>query len=52
MQSRGTAMVGFQPVAGLNTFRMLFMNPNVTTGDVDAVLDLIDEYGLAELGSS
>lgn len=49
MQSRGTAMVGFQPIAGLNTFRMLFMNPNVTTQDVDTILDLIDEYGLAAM---
>jgi glutamate/tyrosine decarboxylase-like PLP-dependent enzyme len=45
MQSKGTAMVGFQPIDGLNTFRMLFMNPIVTTTDVDAILDRIDEYG-------
>ena len=47
MQAHGTAMVGFQPIGGLNTFRMLFMNPKVTTQDVDAILDLIDEYGTA-----
>ncbi len=47
MQAHGTAMVGFQPIDGLNTFRMLFMNPKVTTEDVDAILDLIDEYGTA-----
>ena len=45
MQAEGTAMVGFQPIAGLNTFRMLFMNPNVTEGDIDVVLDLIEQYG-------
>ena len=45
MQRQGTAMVGFQPVHGLNTFRLLFMNPAVTTDDVDAVLGLIDRYG-------
>jgi len=45
-------MVGFQPIAGLNTFRMLFMNPEVTTGDVDAVLDLIDEYGRVTFNAS
>ncbi|MFW2383332.1 MAG: pyridoxal phosphate-dependent decarboxylase family protein [Acidimicrobiales bacterium] len=44
MQVEGTAMVGFQPVHGLNTFRMLFMNPSVTINDVDAVLGYIAEY--------
>ncbi|MGB5953503.1 MAG: pyridoxal-dependent decarboxylase [Ornithinimicrobium sp.] len=47
MQTEGSAMVGFQPVAGLNTFRLIFMNPSVTTSDVDALLDLISEYGNA-----
>lgn len=46
MQEEGTAMVGFQPIEGLNTFRLLFMNPTVTTDDVDAMLDRIAEYGL------
>ncbi len=45
MQAEGTAMVGYQPVHGLNTFRLLFMNPRVTTADVDAVLARIDDYG-------
>jgi glutamate/tyrosine decarboxylase-like PLP-dependent enzyme len=45
MQAEGTAMIGFQPIAGLNTFRMLFMNSTVTTDDVDAILDRISEYG-------
>jgi len=45
MQSEGTAMVGFQPIEGLNTFRLLFMNPTVTVADVDAMMDRIAEYG-------
>jgi len=45
MQAEGTAMVGFQPIQGLNTFRMLFMNRAVATEDVDAILDHIDLYG-------
>ena len=52
MQSEGTAMVGFQPIAGLNTFRMLFMNPAVSTTDVDVMLDRIAEYGQAAIESS
>ena len=47
MQAEGTAMVGYQPVHGINTFRLLFMNPAVITDDVDAVLTLIDRYGTA-----
>lgn len=49
MQTDGTAMVGFQPIAGLNTFRFLFMNPMVSSVDVDAMLDRISEYGSAAL---
>jgi glutamate decarboxylase len=45
MQAAGTAMLGFQPVHGLNTFRILFMNPEVSAADVDAVFALIDQYG-------
>ncbi len=52
MQAAGTVMVGFQPIEGLNAFRMLFMNPAVTTGDVDAMLELIAEYGQAAIESS
>ena len=51
MQAEGTAMVGFQPICGLNTFRMLFMNPTVRTEDVDAILDRISEYGIKALGT-
>ncbi|MEL6985683.1 MAG: pyridoxal-dependent decarboxylase, partial [Actinomycetota bacterium] len=45
MQRHGTAMVGYQPIDGLNTFRLLFMNPTVTEADVDALLDRIAQYG-------
>ena len=45
MQAEGTAMVGFQPIEGLNTFRLLFMNPAVDKADVDAMLDRVSEYG-------
>jgi glutamate/tyrosine decarboxylase-like PLP-dependent enzyme len=48
MQQEGTAMVGYQPVHGINTFRLLFMNPEVTTGDVDAVLGHLARYGAEE----
>lgn len=48
MQAEGTAMMGFQPIEGLNTFRLLFMNPDVTTDDVDAMLGCVAEYGAAE----
>jgi hypothetical protein len=45
MQTEGTAMVGFQPVQGVNAFRLLFMNPMVATVDIDAVLAVIAEAG-------
>lgn len=45
MQNAGTAMMGFQPIAGLNTFRLLFMNPEVLPGDVDAMMDHVAQYG-------
>ncbi len=48
MQTEGTAMVGYQPTDGLNTFRLLFMNPAVTIDDVDETLRLIDDYGQQE----
>ncbi len=44
MQAEGTAMVGFQPIHGINSFRFLFMNTSVTTDDVDAMVDLIIAY--------
>jgi len=47
MQAEGTAMIGFQPIGGLNTFRLLYMNPAVSEADVDALLDRVAEYGHA-----
>ncbi len=47
MQREGTAMLGYQPVHGLNSFRLLFMNPTVQPRDIDAVLGHIDRYGSA-----
>jgi glutamate/tyrosine decarboxylase-like PLP-dependent enzyme len=44
MQAEGTAMVGFQPIRQINSFRMLFMNPSVTTSDVDAIFQHICDY--------
>ncbi len=44
MQAEGTAMVGFQPIHGVNTFRMLYMNTSVTVEDVDAILAYIAKY--------
>ncbi len=49
MQAEGTGMIGYQPIHGLNTFRMLFMNPAVSTDDVDAILAAIERYGAAAL---
>ncbi len=48
MQGEGTAMVGYQPVHGLNAFRLLFMNPSVQVSDVDAVLAHLARYGAEE----
>lgn len=51
MQHEGTAMVGFQPLGERpNFFRMLFINPSVTRADVDAVIELIDRYGMHSFG--
>ncbi|GEM_PF-69008 len=41
LQSNGSALIGFQPVDGLNVFRLLFMNPTVGLDDVDTMLDLL-----------
>jgi phage host-nuclease inhibitor protein Gam len=35
-------------VHGINTFRILIMNPTVGTGDVEAVLDHLARYGAEE----
>ena len=44
MQTEGSALIGFQPVHGLNCFRLLFMNPAVTEADADRLLDLIADH--------
>lgn len=45
LQAEGTAMIGFQPMHGMNTFRMICMNPDLKPHDIDAILDHIDRYG-------
>ena len=47
MQAEGSALVGYQPVHGLNCFRLIFMNPAVTVDDVDEMLDLIATHSAA-----
>ncbi|NDH88873.1 MAG: hypothetical protein EBY61_09740, partial [Actinobacteria bacterium] len=44
MQAEGSALIGYQPVHGVNCFRLIFMNPAVTHDDVDILLDLIGRY--------
>ena len=39
MQAEGSALIGYQPVHGINCFRLIFMNP--ACDDVDILLDLI-----------
>lgn len=46
-QAEGTAMLGYQPIHGVNTFRLIFMNPAVAETDIDAALAHIDAYGRA-----
>ncbi len=45
MQAEGTAMLGFQPIGGCNTFRLICMSSTVQTDDIDAVYRLISTYG-------
>lgn len=46
MVQAGTTLLGYQPLAGRPHFlRLLFINPAVTRGDVDATLELIDRHG-------
>jgi hypothetical protein len=47
MQSEGTGMIGFQPIHGMNTFRMICMSTTLQTTDIDALLGSINTYGLA-----
>ena len=46
MQADGSGMIGYQPIHGLNTFRMIAMNTTLQTSDVDALLDAIDSAGM------
>lgn len=45
LQAEGSGMIGFQPVHGRNTFRMICMNPTLQPTDVDALLAAIDDAG-------
>ena len=47
MQAEGTGMIGYQPVHGLNAFRMICMSPTLQPDDVDALLAAIDQAGMA-----
>ncbi|MDW3218268.1 MAG: pyridoxal-dependent decarboxylase [Acidimicrobiales bacterium] len=47
MQAEGSGMIGYQPVHGLNTFRMICMSPTLLAADVDALLAAIDAGGRA-----
>ncbi len=47
MQADGSAMMGYQPIHGLNTFRMICMNTTLQTSNVDAMLAIIDAAGSA-----
>ena len=46
MQAAGTGMIGFQPVHGINSFRMICMSPTLQPSDVDALLEAIDTAGI------
>ncbi len=50
MQQEGSGMIGFQPIHGMNTFRMICMSTTLQTDDIDALLDTIDRIGL-DIGS-
>lgn len=53
MQREGTTLIGYQPLGELpNFFRLLIINPAVETTDIDALLDLIDDYGRATTASA
>ena len=52
MQAEGSALIGYQPVHGINCFRLIFMNPAVTHDDVDILFDLIAWHSEAAWRSS
>jgi len=45
LQRSGVAMLSHMPVAGLNAFRLLVMNPDVTEADIETTLGTIDGLG-------
>ena len=49
MQADGSGMIGYQPIHGLNTFRMICMSTTLQKADIDALLDAIDTAGMANL---
>ena len=48
MQASGRALLGYQPVDGLNCFRFLFMNDAVSAEDVDVSLDDVARFSADE----
>ena len=47
MLDAGGPMLGYQPVHGINCFRLIVMNPAVTAADVDAALDAVARFSEA-----
>ncbi|NNF63604.1 MAG: hypothetical protein HKN07_05030 [Acidimicrobiia bacterium] len=45
LQAAGTGLIGFQPVHGVNSFRMICMSPKLQPSDVDALLEAIETAG-------
>ena len=52
MQEEGSALIGYQPVHGINCFRLIFMNPAVTLDYVEILLELITRHSEAAWRSS
>ncbi|MGI9624931.1 MAG: pyridoxal phosphate-dependent decarboxylase family protein [Acidimicrobiales bacterium] len=44
MQREGKMMLSYQPVNGINAFRLIVMNPEVQVADVDLVLATVARY--------
>lgn len=51
MQAEGSGMIGFQPVHGLNTFRMICMSTTLQRVDIEALLSAIDRAGSDLVGT-
>ena len=47
IQAEGSGMIGFQPIHGLNTFRMICMSTTLQASDVDALFATISANGHA-----